>query len=190
MFNLNFNLTDPREMSMEFLKQLNHTYKNDLKDSNEKDLKIKRKVIVLVVSASALEKNHRAIIYSDFYSQFKKNINDNYQQLRDANEEVELFGLVNLALNKSLVHTIHQDLKKIHKIALKNEKIDFKTKVDLFSECSKALGKIAATSQEKLSTNREVPELMENCLKALLFSLIKLITLLKKEKFVMFKYFL
>lgn len=31
----------------------------------------------------------------------------------------------------------HADLKKIHKIANKNQKIDFKTRVDLFTEISK-----------------------------------------------------
>ena len=41
------------------------------------------------------------------------------------------------------MHLIYQDLKKIYKIALKNQKIDFKTKVDLFSECSKFLAKIS-----------------------------------------------
>ena len=35
------------------------------------------------------------------------------------------------------MEVIYQDLKKIHKIAVKNEKIEFKTKVDLFTEISK-----------------------------------------------------
>jgi hypothetical protein len=32
---------------------------------------------------------------------------------------------------------IYKDLKKIHKLAVNNSKIDFKTKVDLFTEISK-----------------------------------------------------
>ena len=55
----------------------------------------------------------------------------------DRDEEVELFGLINIALNKRYMHLIYPDLKKIHKLGIRNSKIDFKTKVDLFSECSK-----------------------------------------------------
>ena len=61
----------------------------------------------------------------------------------EANEEVELFGLVNIALNKKYMHLIYKDLKKIYKIALRNDKIDYKTKVDLFTECSKFLAKLS-----------------------------------------------
>jgi hypothetical protein len=39
-------------------------------------------------------------------------------------------------------------LKKIHKIALKNNKIEFKTKVDLFLECSKFLAKLSASEDD------------------------------------------
>ena len=39
---------------------------------------------------------------------------------------------------------IYKDLKKIHKIAIKNNKIEYKTKVDLFLECSKFIAKIQA----------------------------------------------
>jgi len=46
------------------------------------------------------------------------------------------------------MHLIYQDLKKIHKIALKNNKIEFKTKVDLFLECSKFLAKISASDDD------------------------------------------
>jgi len=44
---------------------------------------------------------------------------------------------------------IYQDLKKIHKIALKNSKIAFKTKVDLFLECSKFLARISTSEEGK-----------------------------------------
>jgi hypothetical protein len=46
------------------------------------------------------------------------------------------------------MHLIYQDLKKIHKIALKNNKIEFKTKVDLFLECSKFLAKLSTSEDD------------------------------------------
>jgi hypothetical protein len=88
------------------------------------------------------------------------------------NEEVELFGLVNIALNKKYMHLIYQDLKKVHKIALKNNKIDYKTKVDLFSECAKFLAKISTASPDKPNTENNFSDMIDHCLKALLFSLI------------------
>ena len=126
------------------------------------------------------------------------------------------------------MHLIYQDLKKIHKIALKNNKIEFKTKVDLFLECSKFLAKLSASdddenivaiqggvlsqnqpaggendvmsnqmSPSKKSTNLKMnyemankSEMIDCCLKALLFSLIKIIGLLDTNNFSMFKYFL
>lgn len=74
LFNLNFNLQQPKVLSKEFLKLLYKTYKEELHD----DEKTKRKIITIVVSASALELNHKAIIKSNFYTQFKRNINENY----------------------------------------------------------------------------------------------------------------
>jgi len=145
IFNLNFNLQEPKPLSKEFLKMLYKTYKDELKD----DEKTRRKIITIVVSASALEANHKAIIKSNFYTQFKRNINDFYAQLVDQDEEVELFGLVNIVLNQNYMHLIYQDLKKIHKIALKNNKIEFKTKVDLFLECSKFLAKLSASDDDE-----------------------------------------
>ena len=79
----------------------------------------------------------------------------------------------------------------MHKIALKNSKIDFKTKVDLFSECSKFLAKISLASPDKAAaTEKDISDMIDHCLKALLFSMIKLIGLLDETKFTMFKYFL
>ena len=80
----------------------------------------------------------------------------------------------------------------MHKIALKNSKIDFKTKVDLFSECSKFLAKISSASPDKAAatTEKDISDMIDHCLKALLFSLIQLISLLDETKFHMFKYFL
>ena len=60
-----------------------------------------------------------------------------YTQLQEQDEEVELFGLVNLVLSKKHMQLIYKDLRKIHKIAMKSDKIGFKTKVDLLSELSK-----------------------------------------------------
>jgi hypothetical protein len=59
------------------------------------------------VSASALELNHKAIIKSNFYTQFKRNINGQYAELVDDDEEVELFGLVNIVLNQNYMHLIY-----------------------------------------------------------------------------------
>ena len=189
IFNLNFNLSEPKELSKEFLRQLYKTYKDDRKDE-----KLQRKIVVLMVSASAKEENHKNIIKCGFYTQFKRNINELYDKLIEANEEVELFGLVNIALNKKYMHLIYQDLKKIYKLALKNSKIDYKTKVDLFSECSKFLAKLSSSSQEnyaqKAATEKDMTEMIDHCLKALLFSLIQLIQLLEQDNFPMFKYLL
>jgi len=46
------------------------------------------------------------------------------------------------------MHLIYQDLKKIHKIALKSNKVEFKTKVDLFLECSKFLAKVVSSDTD------------------------------------------
>lgn len=121
-------------------------------------------------------------------------------------------------------------MKKIHKIALKNNKIEFKTKVDLFLECSKflaslstadddvgtetilggiisshqpasseaeAVGEGLADKEAKktpakygLDAEKDKSERIDCCLKALLFSLIKIIGLLDVNNFSMFKYFL
>ena len=103
IFNLNFNLQQPKVLSKEFLKLLYKTYKEELKD----DEKTKRKIITIVVSSSALEVNHKAIIKSNFYTQFKRNINEQYTQLVNADEEVELFGLINIVLNQNYMHLIY-----------------------------------------------------------------------------------
>lgn len=65
---------------------------------------------MLVVSASANHTNHKNIIKCNFYTQFKKNINEQYERLLENSEEVELFGLVNVALNQKYLHLIFQDL--------------------------------------------------------------------------------
>ena len=45
--------------------------------------------------------------------------------------------------------TTHKDLKQIHKLAAKGEKIDFKTKVDLFVEISKYAFKVGRNKDVK-----------------------------------------
>lgn len=158
--------------------------------------------MAIMVVASTLEQNHHALIKCNFYTQFKRNINDNYQQLTDNNEEVEIFGLVNIALNKKYMHLIYQDLKKIHKIAIKNPKIDFKTKVDLLTETSKFVAKLAQrgsnignttsllAGDEDIELDKDDSSIIEESLKALIFSVIRLISLLDESNFATFKYFL
>jgi hypothetical protein len=97
---------------------------------------------------------------------------------------------------------IYQDLKKIHKIAIKNPKIDFKTKVDLLTEISKFVAKLAqrgnngVTSASLLAQDQDMEadkddrSIIEESLKALIFSIIRLISLLDESNFAMFKYFL
>ena len=141
MFNLNFNLERPNVLDEKFLNLLYKTYEEV--EQKGDDLKMGRKIISIVVVASALEANHNNIIKSHFYTQFKKNINMKYEEHRDANEEIELFGLVNIALNKQKIYKIYTDLKRIHRIAVKSDKIDFKTKVDLITEVSKFIKLVA-----------------------------------------------
>ena len=63
MFNLNFNLDEPEILRREFLVMLHETYQElEL----EKPM-MKRKIISIVVVASALEENHLPIIDSKFY---------------------------------------------------------------------------------------------------------------------------
>jgi hypothetical protein len=51
---------------------------------------------------------------------------------------------------------IYKDLRKVHKIAMKSEKIGFKTKVDLLSELSKFIAQVSrrlVSRQSKLHSN-------------------------------------
>jgi len=139
MFNLNFNLREAPELEKTFLRVLYNTYKDPKIVGSKEGIheKTARKIIAIVASASSLEGNHFSILKSGFYKQFKHNINMKYTQLQEQDEEVELFGLVNLVLSKKHMQLIYKDLRKVHKIAMKNDKIGFKTKVDLLSELSK-----------------------------------------------------
>ena len=154
MFNLNFKMPEPAQLQFDFLKLLHKAYSEGLEGppqlgSARRENVAQRKMVSIVVVASALESNHDPIIKSNFYTQFKRNINDDYASMAANNEEIELFGLVNIALNKHKMDKIYMDLKKIHKIAIKNDKIDFKTKVDLFVEVSKYVAKIS--NKQKLA---------------------------------------
>ena len=106
--------------------------------------------------------------------------------MHDANEEIELFGLVNIALNKHKMDKIYMDLKRIHKIAIKNEKIDFKTKVDLFVEVSKYVAKISNKQMKESpisnvndiaavnTVDTEFKSKIEECIKALIYTMVRL----------------
>lgn len=215
MFNLNFSMHEPLPLSDSFLKQLFKMYVDCSEGIDSTQTVIQRKMISIVVVASALEQNHDNIIKSNFFTQFKKNINDDYTTMCMNNEEIELFGLVNIALNKHKMDKIYIDLKKIHKIAIKNSKIDFKTKVDLFVEVSKYVAKISF--KQKLGTmkdergnlqgfasknavetsvgnnmtqDKEYNKKIEECLKALIYTLVRLTHQLDERNFIMYKYFL
>ena len=82
-------------LEKDFLQKMYRFYIDELKGEEN----AKRKIVTIVVSASALDENHKPIIKSGFYQLFKKNISENYSQLVETDEEVELFGLVNIVLN-------------------------------------------------------------------------------------------
>ena len=65
MFNLNFNLSEPHVLDEKFLKLLHKTYEEMEKND---EAKMGRKIISIVVVASALESNHNPIIKSNFYT--------------------------------------------------------------------------------------------------------------------------
>jgi len=106
------------------------------------------------------------VISSGFYSEFKRSINLNYEELISKDEEIELFGLINIALNKNNLGDIYEDLKLIHHLALENPKVDFKTSVDLYSEASLKLHYLIEEQQEIVQ---------EKILYAMLYSLKRLI---------------
>ena len=81
MFNLNFQLQEPHELSLEFLTLLSRTYHDEADLGVANQSSIQRKMISIVVVSSALEANHEYIIKSSFYMQFKKNINDRYDSM-------------------------------------------------------------------------------------------------------------
>lgn len=66
-----------------------------------------------------------------------------YDKLKDKEEDIELFGLINIALNKANLNDIFEDLKLIHHLSFENPWVDFKTSVDLFTEASLHLSEIS-----------------------------------------------
>ena len=128
--------------------------------------------------------------------------------MQSQNEEIELFGLVNIALNKHKMDKIYLDLKKIHKIAIKNDKIDFKTKVDLFVEVSKYIQRISQKQQleadkedgdesasqvdgvTSLNAEKDYNQKVQESLKALIYTMVRLTSQLEQSNFMMYKYFL
>jgi hypothetical protein len=109
---------------------------------------LRKQIIVLIVGATYDEENHQNIISSGFYSELKRNMNNNYEEMKKNDEEIELFGLVNLASNKDNLSDIYEDLKLIHHLALENPKIDFKTSVDLFQEAAMHLSDLSEGSKD------------------------------------------
>jgi len=94
----------------------------------------------------------------------------NINQSKQAGDDIELFGLVNIALNKKIMHVIFNDLKTIHRLADKSGKIDFKIRVDMFTEIAKF---VAMTARSK-EPSEEDQEKVTTCINALVYTLIKL----------------
>ena len=102
-----------------------------------------KKIVALAVSASARSENHKALVESGFYIQFKNNLNISHPHLVQGSHDNELYGLLNIALNSKYLYLIWQDLRKLYKIVFKNKDIiDYRTKVDLFSACAKYISRI------------------------------------------------
>jgi hypothetical protein len=124
----------------------------------------RRMIISLAVSASANDANHRAILESGFYTQFKKGLNENPKE-----EAIELVGLFNIALNPKYIGQIWHDLKRIYKEVFRS-KMEFRSQVDLFSACSRYL-----TSQ------KEATEASSGASKALIYCLMRLLKRLMRK---------
>jgi hypothetical protein len=138
--------------------------------------------MALAVIASANESNHENLVSSKFYNEWKTKINKS----KKAADDVELFGLVNIALNKKVMHLVFKDLKTIHRLADKSGKIDFKIRVDMCIEASKF---IAMTLRSK-KTGEGDNAMVDECLRALVYTLNKLTTKLDQQNFMILKYFL
>jgi len=166
IFTLHFRVVE-HNCPGQFIPEL-HRMLSDLEaphDGHASEAAAARKMIVaLAVSASASESNHRAIIESGFYSQFKRGLNDEPGG-------VELYGLLNIALNPKYTGSIWGDLRKIYKEVFKTPKIEFISKIDLFAACSRYL-----------AGQPEHTDATYGASKALAYCLMRLLkTLLKKE---------
>lgn len=184
LFNVNFNLSEAVILDKDFLKKLNKNYRN-------LDETIQKKVIVIIVAATANEANHKRIIENGFYTVFKMNLNAQQNQPTSAHEEIELFGLINIAINKKNLSMIHADLRRIHKKALLNKKVDFKTRVDLFEQCSQFLHDQCQSKESTIGkANDKSQDIINNTIKALLLTLVQLIKDLDRTNYLHFKYLL
>lgn len=145
IYNLLFNIghspqedlpKDTLHFPLEFYKLMRSIYKGLEQNQDKLSHQTMRKIIAIVVISTANDANHFNVVMSKFYAQMKTNLNRRFAKTQ-TDEDIELFGLINLALNKKVLHLIHHDLIVIHRLAEKSNKIDFKTRVDLFSEISK-----------------------------------------------------
>ena len=121
------------------------------------------------------------------------------KEAKDNQDQIELFGVVNLALNSSNFRLIHSDMKHVHTLACKSDNIDFKTRVDLFSEISKffnfiykddtKMGKIMSDPRANNHQSSD-KDIASNLIKALMYTMRKLIESLNTTNFLEVKYLL
>ena len=206
LFNISLTLKSAIEFDQGSLKKLCELYRatGDL----QLDEKIKKKIIIFVVAATSKESNHKKIIELGFYTQFKHNLNKKQKEIIKEDEkeqeevptqdQIELFGVVNLALNSNNFRLIHSDMKHIHTLACKNKNIDFKTRVDLFQEISKFFNFLYAEEKSSKNlaesrtggNNASDKEITSNLIKALIYTMRKLIESLDTTNFLEVKYLL
>jgi hypothetical protein len=111
--------------------------------------------------------------------------------------------VVNLALNSNNFKLIHSDLKHIHTLAWKSKNIDFKTRVDLFSEISKYQKEQSKLIKKSLDESKNAKSVSEprahqssdkeinnNLIKALIYTMRKLIESVNTKNFLEVKYLL
>lgn len=127
-----------------------------------------------------------------------KEIKNSAHEDEEDQDQIELYGVVNLAMNCSNFKLIHSDMKHIHSLAWKSKNIDYKTRVDLLSEISKYFGLI--NSDDKYAKNSpdargqmnqaNDKEIADNLVKALIYTMRKLIESLDTSNFLEVKYLL
>ena len=125
LFNISLTLKSAIEFDQGSLKKLCEIYRAT--GDMQLDDKIKKKIIIFVVAATSKESNHKKIIEFGFYTQFKHNLNKKQKEIIKEDEkeqeevptqnQIELFGVVNLALNSNNFKLIHSDMKHIHTLA-------------------------------------------------------------------------
>lgn len=155
LFNIGYTCVRQEELpkdtiifTIDFLKLLRKIYKGLESKQDKRSQQTMRKIITIVVIASANDNNHPNIVQSKFYAQMKTNLNRRLSKTQ-TDEDIELYGLINLGLNKKVMHLIHHDMVVIHRLAEKSNKIDFKTRVDMFTEISKFVSTMARKAKSK-----------------------------------------